>query len=427
MEAGLNATVITAVLFLAAAVVLALHAGRSQRHARRAEQRRDELEVMVEQANDALLVVDIGNGAVLSANARAAELLMMTSGQMRSSSIFTLCPKESLDRCAERIAEAWEQRGLIFDDVPLRTARGEVVPVECSARVNALNGRPAIFLYVRDIRERLRMQAEIAAQRAELERSNRDMLDSIHYARTIQKALVPDTTAWGPERPDHFVLYQPRDIVSGDFPWFTSKDGLLFAAAADCTGHGVPGALMSMIGTTLLDTIVNERGLSEPAEILHALREGIMRAMDAEQGDVVGAHGMDIAVIAFAPRSLRMHFAGAQMPCLIARQSGGSTHLIELEPDRIPVGRHPRQHESFTSRSIQLLPGDAVYLFTDGLPDQFGGPRGRRFSKANVRALLQELHPLGMEQQRELVARRLFEWRGDHDQTDDLLMVGLRA
>ena len=419
MEAGLIAAITLAALFLIGAVVMAVFHERAQQRVRMADDRNRELEMIVEQSNDALLTIDIGDGRVHGANARAGELLGMDRPSLLAATIFNLCPPAALARCAERIAEVWEKRGWIFDDVPLMTASGEALAVECSARVSAFNGRPAIFLYVRDIRERLRLRAEI-------DRKNRDLLDSIRYAERIQKAMVPDSTVWGRGAPEHFVFFRPRDVVSGDFHWFACRDGILLAAAADCTGHGVPGALMSMIGATLLNTIVNERGISDPAQVLGALREGVAKAMGQEPYGV-DANGMDVALVAYDPMSGALRFAGAQLPCVLVKRNALGIELLELAADRMPVGQHVRQNEPFTLRETHLHPGDALYLFTDGVPDQFGGPRRKRFSRAQLRTLLQEVNALPMSEQLALIDRRLSEWRGEEEQTDDMLLIGLRA
>jgi PAS domain S-box-containing protein len=426
MEDGLIAMAVVAALALLGAVVLALYYERARRSALAAVDRSREWSTIVEQGNDALLVIDIGNGRVLGTNARACELLRHDRAALLRATIFELCPQELLMRCSERIAEVWEKRGWIFDDIPLLDATGTAIDVECSARVNAFGGRPAIFLYVRDVRERKRLQARIMEQSEELRRRNRDMLDSIQCAQRIQKAMVPDIAAWGAAPPEHFVLFQPRDIVSGDFHWFARRDGLLLAAAADCTGHGVPGALMSMVGATLLNSIVNERGHCAPEKILDQLREGVIAAVGRDSFGA-GSHGMDIGLIVLDPRTRILRFAGAQLPCLIARNSGGAVEWIELEPDRMPVGQHPAELRPFSARELRLLPGDSVYLFTDGVADQFGGPDRRRFGKARVRSLIEGVIAQDLSRQRAAIAQAIADWRNNGDQTDDMLMIGLRA
>lgn len=422
----MNTLAAVAALLVVGLLIMAVRAERLRVLSLRSERRREELEAIVDKATDAMLVIDIGNGAVLDANARTVELLGRTRGALLAESIFTLCPKERLHACAERVAEAWEKRGSLFDDVPLLHNDGSAIDVECSARVLPYRGRPAIFLQLRDVRERKRLQARVAEQNEELRRRNRDMLDSMACAGTIQRALVPDSSVWGSDAPEHAVLFEPRDIVSGDFHWFAARDGRLLAAAADCTGHGVPGALMSMIGATLLNTIVNERGITSPASILNELRSEVIKAM-ASGSYGVDAHGMDIGLIAYDPRNAQLTFSGAQLGCWIARTGNDGTDWIELNADRMPVGVHPRQGHPFTERTVQLRAGDAVYLFTDGVVDQFGGPASKRFGKARLRALLEGHDRLSMQDRCARVQGALREWRGDADGTDDRLLIGLRA
>src|SRR4051812_31853801 len=207
-------------------------------------------ENITQQANDAMFVIDIVNGNIYTANPKLSELLGYDHDKLLKLTVFDLHPKEMLHRSSEVIADVWEKKGLIYTDVPLLTASGEILPVECSAKVIPYDGRPAILIYARDIRERLKMEKDIRDKNKIIEEKNKDITDSINYAQRIQQAILSDKSEIKKQLPDSFVLFKPKDIVSGDFYWFSHKEGTTFIAAADCTGHGVPGAFMSMVANS---------------------------------------------------------------------------------------------------------------------------------------------------------------------------------
>jgi phosphoserine phosphatase RsbU/P len=264
----------------------------------------------------------------------------------------------------------------------------------------------------------LRSQKKLLEQKALIEEKNRDITDSIRYAGRIQSALLPDDKKAEQIFPRHFLLFLPRDIVSGDFFWVHEDESYRFAVVGDCTGHGVPGALMSVLGISLLTDIVENRGIADPGEILGELRKGIIYAFDREGTGSEQKDGMDIAVLRFRKNDPCYSWAAANNCIYHFRESG----LEELRPDKQPVGYSPVQ-KPFTTGTGVCAPGDTFVLFTDGFADQFGGPRNKKLMYRPFKKLLKE----HLESDTEKMLRKAFaEWKGANDQVDDVCILGIR-
>ncbi|MFN8207560.1 MAG: tetratricopeptide repeat protein [Bacteroidales bacterium] len=256
----------------------------------------------------------------------------------------------------------------------------------------------------------------------QIEEKNREITGSIAYAKRIQNALLPEFSEI-PWLVDHaFILYLPRDIVSGDFYWFTEFNGTIFLAAADCTGHGVPGAFMSMLGISFLDEIVNRREILQPAAILDALRNEVVRSLHQTGKDEESKDGMDIALCSVNPEKSEVLFAGAFNSAYHIKQG----ILAEIPADHMPIGIHRVMDQNFNHQKLRPEAGDMLYLFSDGLADQFGGPRGKKFKYQQLQELLLEVNTLPLEEQRTLIEKRFTDWKGSLDQVDDILLVGIR-
>jgi serine phosphatase RsbU (regulator of sigma subunit) len=256
----------------------------------------------------------------------------------------------------------------------------------------------------------------------QIEEKNREITSSIAYAKRIQNALLPECSEipWLTEH--SFILYLPRDIVSGDFYWFTEFDGTIFFAAADSTGHGVPGAFMSMLGISFLDEIVNRREILEPAAILDALRSEVVRSLHQTGKDEESKDGMDIALVAIYPDKRKVSYAGAYNSAYLLHEGS----LTEVPADHMPIGIHRVMDLPFGQHEFQAEAGDVLYLFSDGLADQFGGPKGKKFKYQQLQELFVEVHTMPLEEQRNLIGKRFTEWKGSLDQVDDILVVGIR-
>ena len=379
---------------------------------------------IIEQANDAILVIDIVDGRIHQANPSAAALLGYTKEQLLSKSLFDLHPKKCLERSSSVVADVWEKGGLIYNDIPFLTSTGELLPVECSAKVAPFAGRPAIVIYARDIRERLRMEMKIQTQNSVIEEKNKDITDSINYARRIQAAILPEKSMLKKNVADAFVFYKPKDIVSGDFYWFSNTDtDWLVVAAVDCTGHGVPGALMSMIGSNILNEVKRNPEINKPSQVLAYLDERVLSTLKRGGADDVN-DGMDIVFCAISAKEKMLEYAGANRPLVIIRDG----KAMEYKPTKLSIGGDSLStQKNFTDTRVELQSGDCIYLFTDGYPDQFGGPEKKKFMYRNLINLLVKISPEPMSAQKQILEKTIIEWQGGREQIDDILVIGIRV
>ncbi len=286
--------------------------------------------------------------------------------------------------------------------------------------------------YSEDMEEKVRERtAEVVRQKEEIEKQSEQIAelyeqvkDSILYAKRIQEAILPSREEINASLQNSMVLFRPKDIVSGDFYWFTEKPDRVIIAAADCTGHGVPGALMSMIGSSLLNEIVNEKGITQPNEILLALKHGVIKALNKHPSSDQTKDGMDIGICSIPKKGNKIDFAGANNPLWMVRDG----EIIDFRGDRQPVGIYGDNLDTpYTNHTIDIQDGDSVYIFSDGYADQFGGPRGKKFKYSQFKKLLVQINNETMESQRDTLNTRIEEWMGDQEeQIDDILVVGIR-
>ncbi len=257
-----------------------------------------------------------------------------------------------------------------------------------------------------------------------IEDQHKDIKDSINYAKRIQDAILPPDSVMKELLPDSFVLNMPKDIVSGDFYWVEPWGSKVFFAAVDCTGHGVPGALMSIIGYNLLGKALNELGLSRPALILNSLSKGIGKTLRQTEGDSGVKDGMDIALCSLDMKTNIIEYAGAYNPMYIVRNG----KLIETASDKISIGTSmDSELRTYTNHEIQLQKGDTVYLFTDGYADQFGGDKGKKFKYKSLQQLFISLEGKAMSEQKIILHSTIEKWKGNLGQVDDVLVIGVRV
>jgi serine phosphatase RsbU (regulator of sigma subunit) len=270
-------------------------------------------------------------------------------------------------------------------------------------------------------REVLERNEKIIQQKNIIEQKNQAITDSIQYASRIQTAVLPPVnflTDWGIE---NFILYRPKDIVSGDFYWGMRKKERIIVAAADCTGHGVPGAFMSMLGHAFLDEILNTTEVENAAMILDHLRDEIINTL--KQKGMVGEarDGMDISLCILNKETGKLDFAGANNPLYIV----SDRKMTKIYADRMPIGIHFTSFTPFTNHTIDFRKGDYIYLFTDGYADQFGGPKGKKYMYKPFQDLLLRNHQKPMEQQKEILESTFIKWMGEREQVDDVLVIGM--
>jgi serine phosphatase RsbU (regulator of sigma subunit) len=262
---------------------------------------------------------------------------------------------------------------------------------------------------------------EIAEQKQEIETKNKNITESIEYARNIQEGILPDPQLFRTFA-ESFVFYKPKDIIGGDFYWMAQKGNVSVLAVADCTGHGVPGALMSMIGHNLLNQVVNEMGIIEPDKILHFLNQGIHRIFNQNKTGRRTYDGMDIALLTIDKAKEEVQFASAMRPAFYFQRG----ELHKLEPNKNPIGGIEADEAIFTAQTIPYKPGDSFYLFSDGFADQFGGPDGRKFMMRRFRELIVSIAHLPMKKQFEEIEQAFLVWQGFLEQVDDVLILGIR-
>jgi serine phosphatase RsbU (regulator of sigma subunit) len=254
-----------------------------------------------------------------------------------------------------------------------------------------------------------------------IEEKNKDITDSINYASRIQRALLPEQKEIKGLNNRCFIFYLPKDIVSGDFYWFTKTDGKLVVAVGDCTGHGVPGALMSMLGLSFLEEIVNKREILDSSTILSELRKEIERALHQSGGDGT-KDGMDISLCIVDEKTKTLQYSGAYNDLYLIRND----ELIEYRADHMPIGVYERSNEDFTRHDIATLPGDIIYMYSDGFADQFGGPNGKKYKYVTLKTFLLKIHDLPVSKQEKELEREFENWKGTNSQVDDVLVLGLK-
>lgn len=269
----------------------------------------------------------------------------------------------------------------------------------------------------------------ISHQKEEIEHKQKEILDSINYAQRIQRALLASDKLLNANMPEHFVFFRPKDVVSGDFYWASVLANNRFAlVTADSTGHGVPGAIMSMLNISCLKESVESEKLTSPKDILNHTRKKVIETLANDGSAEGGKDGMDCSLLCLDFKHNTFSYAAANNPVWIIRQKDNDTkEFIELSPDKMPVGKHDRDQISFTEHEIELKPGDLVYTLTDGLPDQFGGPKGKKFMYKQLKELLMRISALSMTEQKESIIVALDEWMGNNEQVDDICVIGLRV
>lgn len=271
-------------------------------------------------------------------------------------------------------------------------------------------------------RDEIEVQRDfVTKQRDLISEQKEEITDSIHYASRIQSAILPQQEIIEAFLPNHFILFMPRDIVSGDFYWIKESNEKMLFCAADCTGHGVPGAFMSMLGIASLNEIVNNNTFNNAAEILDQLRTNIVLSLHQSGKEGKSKDGMDISLCIYDKTQNKLDFAGANNPLYLIRNN----ELIEYKGDKMPISIYEKM-EHFTNHEIEINKEDSIYLFSDGFADQFGGPNGKKFKYKKFKETLLENHTLPINRQKENLKHTFEIWRGELEQIDDVLVLGIK-
>lgn len=280
-----------------------------------------------------------------------------------------------------------------------------------------------ILIILKQFSKSVKQKKTIEQSNIQLEEQHKEITSSITYAKRIQSAILPPNQTVKENFHDSFLIYKPKDIVSGDFYWLEKKGEIIFFAVADCTGHGVPGAMVSVICNNGLNRSVREHQLQLSNEILDKTREIVIQEFEKSGEDI--KDGMDISLIAWNKTTNTIQFSGAHNPLWIIRTQNNKPELIELKGDKQPIGNFERSFP-FTLQSFQLQKGDTVYLSSDGFADQFGGKRNKKIKNVNFKKLLIQNFHLPMPEQQKILEQFFIEWKGDNEQLDDVCIAGIR-
>lgn len=273
----------------------------------------------------------------------------------------------------------------------------------------------------------LRQKEEIEAQRDHLFIQKEEITDSLNYAKRIQSAMLPPERYISELLIENFVFYKPREIVSGDFYWIKQVNQYIILSVADCTGHGVPGALMSMLGITNLNEIVQRREITQANQVLNELRKRVKVALRQHGQPDESKDGMDIALCVLDLKNMEMQFSGAYMPLYIIRDVNEVPKLNEFKADPMPIGYYQGKDKPFTNHVIKLEPGDSLYMFTDGFVDQKGGRENKKYMSSRFKKLLLRIQDELMHDQQKTLEKELINWKGNNPQVDDILVIGVRV
>ena len=335
--------------------------------------------------------------------------------QLKGETIFDISNnpdiKTIIERCIqERTSVVYESKTTIAESKVI-WGSSTLTPI-----YNELGEIQKLVIIDTDITERKRDE-EIIRQK------NKDITDSIEYAKKIQNSILPGIDTIKKSLPQSFIFFLQKDIVSGDFYWFTRKDDIAVIAAVDCTGHGVPGAFMSLIGYNLLNQIVNEKNSIDPAGILNELNKEVLKALYRNNPDNTSKDGMDISICTINLKTKEILFAGAMRPLYLFGKNG----FKEIKGDKIAIGTNEEDRKNginFTTHSMQANKGDVFYICSDGYADQFGGINGKKMMTKNFKKMLSEIYTLPFEEQHELIMKYHRQWKGDFEQVDDILVIG---
>jgi PAS domain S-box-containing protein len=386
---------------------------------RRAEQEqrmRSKMQALSENSTD--LITRLENGLISYIN----PVIKTYTGREASTFLHKQANDTQLD---ETVLEKWlsiieqvkHSGSIITTEMDFPSSLGNrIMQVNAIPEFDAHDILESVLVVSHDVTDRKVIELDI-------QHKNKKINDSINYARRIQNAILPDSLAIVKALPDSFILYKPRDVVSGDFPWFVQRQDEIYIAAVDCTGHGVPGALLSLIGYFLLNDIVKSRNITDPGKILDLLDEGVTQTLRQDLEDAATKDGMDIALCRINTRTNTVDYAGAHRPLYVMK--GGA--LEEIKGNKFPVGGGLYKNQTdFTTTSVKLNAGDGIYFSSDGFPDQFGGPEGRKFGSKRMRDLIVQLHPKKAVEAGQAFDHAWETWRNDHKQTDDLLLIGVK-
>lgn len=268
------------------------------------------------------------------------------------------------------------------------------------------------------------LKKELAASKELIESQTKKIQDSINYSLRIQQSIIPSNDTFNEALNNHFVFYKPKDVVSGDFPWMFTKGDYVYVAAVDCTGHGVPGAMMSMIGNLLLNSIVGNGPAKTPSEVLAELHKSVVYTLKQDAEGNKAADGMDAALCRINYKENELMFSGAHLPLIFMRNG----ELQTFKGDKFPVGgMQYRNRNKYSDQTIKLERGDKFYVFSDGIIDQIGGEEGRKWMSVSLKEFIETNNHLPMSEIHQKIEDTFNEYKGDYKQVDDVLLIGVEV
>ncbi len=326
---------------------------------------------------------------------------------------------------AQNVLDKWLEIVEEVNDTNEKVTSEMDFPSDMGDRVMQVNAIPefddsekleSVLVVSHDITERKLIELEI-------QNKNKKIADSINYAKRIQNAILPNNNVINKVLPDSFILYKPKDVVSGDFPWYVKMGDDIYFAAVDCTGHGVPGALLSLIGYFLLNDIVRSRKITDPGIILDQLDEGVTTTLRQDQDDSKTKDGMDIALCKINTKKRLVEYSGAHRPLYVVKDN----EMVEIKGNKFAIGGGIYKNQTnFTNHKVELKEGDSFFFCSDGFPDQFGGPDNRKYGPKRLREKVMEVHKKPMKEAYEEFDHHWESWRGEEKQTDDVLLIGIK-
>lgn len=380
------------------------------------------LSIVASETDNAIVIAD-ANANIEWVNASYTRLTGYTLEDLKGSNKTSIMSVSGNPRIKEILDECIRTSKSAVYEVMNKTKDGREIWVQTTMTpIVGTDGKVTNLVAIdSDITELKRVESEIKQQHSIISEKNKHITDSINYAKRIQDAILPTHDTVKSMLPDAFVLYKPKDIVSGDFYWMTEKSGKLFFAVVDCTGHGVPGAFVSIIGYNGLYRAVNEFGLIKPSEILDKLNELVEETFEQNNQAQI-KDGMDIALCSYDHKTGVLEFSGANNPLYII--SGGV--FTEIKGDKQPIGAFDHR-KKFTNHSVKLKKEDSIYVFSDGYADQFGGILKKKFKYNQFKSILTGMNGTPMTQQREILNKTIIDWMGELEQVDDICVIGVKV
>ena len=388
-----------------------------RRRAEEEQRMRSKMQALSENSPDLITRLE-GNGSISYINPMIETYVGGKAEQFLNKKVEKLNLNDSItEQWVNILKDVTKQNSKVSREMEFPSVMGErIMQVNAIPEYDEQEKIESVLVVSHDITERKLIELEIQSK-------NKKINDSINYAKRIQGAILPNTAIISQVFKQSFILYKPRDVVSGDFPWFMQVGEDIYIAAVDCTGHGVPGALISLIGYFLLNDIIKSRKIGDPGKILDLLDDGVTKTLRQDQDDSRSKDGMDIALCKVNLKRNEVEFAGAHRPLYFMEKG----EMVEIKGNKFAIGGgRYRNQTNFTTAKIKVNKGDSIYICSDGYPDQFGGPENRKYGPKRVRELIAKNHDKSIQQIHKSMDTDWEKWKGDTKQTDDVLMIGIK-